>query len=132
MAVYKVGSSNDIQISAFVDTEGIAKTSVFQKRGSASKVGIAESDKDSGGNIPTTHIGNSISLINSFIIFITSIDLSQIDKDNLDSVIDDTEVIYTFSGGPLGQEDITPTSNDIILSDDKRVMTFIKIVDMLF
>jgi hypothetical protein len=132
MAVYKVGSSNDIDIRVFVDTEGISGSTVFQKRGSASKVRIAQSELDSGGNIPRLTIGNSMSLINSLIIIITNINLSLIDEGSLESVIEDTEVNYTFFGGPLGEENIDVITEDIIVSDNKRVITFVKIIDMIF
>jgi len=122
--IYNTGlDTNQITLGVTVGTVGIAYTSVYLSRSGGQQLKIAESNEDSG-NIKEKSIGTASSLRSSYLIILTSIDLTNVDKDLWQNQADNLSIRYHLSGGFSGSQIYNQDIDDTkVLPNGKILVT---------
>ena len=121
---YNTGiDTNQITLEVKVGTVGTAYTSVYLARGGGQQTKIAESNEDSG-NISEINIGEASTLRNSYLVILTSIDLTNIEPDLWENQGDNLRVRYHLNGGFSGYQVYNQDTDDTkILPNGKILIT---------
>ncbi len=112
--IYDTGKdANSIKLSMKIGTAVTAYTSVYLVRSGGQQTKLTESDLNSG-DIAEYKIGTAREIRNSYLIIITSLNLSSIDKKNWQQVIENIVTRYYINGGFSGDQVYNHDTDDIL------------------
>ena len=110
---YDTGTdTNQIMLGVKVGTVGTAYTSVYLSRSGGQSSKIEESNEDSG-SIKEKIIGDAKQLKNAYLIIRTTVDLSNIDKEQWENQADKIVVKYHIDGGFSGNQTYNYDTDDL-------------------
>lgn len=104
--------SNQIALGVKVGTVGTAYTSVYLARSGGQNSKIAESNEDSG-SIKDKIIGDAKQVKTAYLIIRTTVDFSNIDKEQWPNQADKITVRYHLDGGFSGNQIYNNDTDDI-------------------
>lgn len=121
---YNTGmDTNQIILGVTIGTVGTAYTSVYLTRSGGQQTKIAESDENSGNIVPT-NIGKAEVVRNSYLVILTSIDLTNAEKNTWENQGDNLIIRYRLSGGFSGDQVYNQDTDDTkILPNGKILVT---------
>lgn len=129
--IYDTGiDTNQIVFGINVGTVGTAYTSVYHARTGVQNSKIAESNEDSG-NIVDHIIGDALHIKAAYLIIRSTIDFSNIGKDQWSNQANNIIIKYHIDGGFSGNQvyDYDSDDRDIVL--DGKVVVITKAIELI-
>ena len=128
---YETGDdTNQIELGVKVGTVGIAYTSVYLARSGGQNSKIAESNEDSGGILIKT-IGDARQVKTSYLIIRTTVDFSNIDKEQWSNQADKIVVRYHLDRGFSGNQIYDYDTDDVDIVLGGKVVVISKPIHLI-
>ncbi len=119
-------SLRQVKIQVQAGVVGIATSRVDLKfEGSYTK--LFDSEKGSGGNIPSTKVDINKNLTDKTLRVRTTINFVNLPPELRQKAIDTIFIVYSLDGGPAGEKKYQNFAGEVLIIDDSKVMVTKKI-----